>query len=56
MTLATASTVIIGGGVMGCSIAYNLAARGMNNVVLPEGISEQSVRLTRDRRCHTLSP
>ncbi|MCH8987598.1 MAG: FAD-binding oxidoreductase [Chloroflexi bacterium] len=29
----TADTVIIGGGVMGCSIAYNLAARGMTGVV-----------------------
>ena len=32
----TAETVIIGGGVMGCSIAYNLAARGMAGVVLLE--------------------
>ena len=35
MTL-TAEVVIIGGGVMGCSIAYNLAARGMTNVLLLE--------------------
>ena len=35
MTL-TADTVIIGGGVMGCSIAYNLAARGMTDVLLLE--------------------
>ena len=33
---ATAEAVIIGGGVMGCSILYNLAARGMANVVLLE--------------------
>ena len=32
----TAEAVIIGGGVMGCSIAYNLAARGMTDVVLLE--------------------
>ena len=30
----TADAVIIGGGVMGCSIAYNLAAKGMTEVVL----------------------
>ena len=33
---ATADAVIIGGGVMGCSILYNLAARGLRNVVLLE--------------------
>ena len=32
----SAETVIIGGGVMGCSIAYNLAARGMTDVLLLE--------------------
>ena len=32
----TAGIVIIGGGVMGCSIAYNLAARGMTDVILLE--------------------
>ncbi|MCH8987601.1 MAG: FAD-binding oxidoreductase [Chloroflexi bacterium] len=32
----TAGVVIIGGGVMGCSIAYNLAARGMPGVLLLE--------------------
>ena len=32
----TADAVIIGGGVMGCSILYNLAARGMANTVLLE--------------------
>ena len=36
MTITTAETVIIGGGVMGCSIAYNLAARGMTGIVLLE--------------------
>ena len=36
MTTTTASAVIIGGGVMGCSIAYNLAVRGMTNVLLLE--------------------
>ena len=33
---ATADAVIVGGGVMGCSILYNLAARGMVKVVLTE--------------------
>ena len=32
----TAGAVIIGGGVMGCSILYNLAARGLKNAVLLE--------------------
>ena len=32
----TAGAVIIGGGVMGCSILYNLAARGVKNPVLLE--------------------
>ena len=32
----TADAVIIGGGVMGCSILYNLAARGLKNLVLLE--------------------
>ncbi len=32
----TANAVIIGGGVMGCSILYNLAARGMRDLVLLE--------------------
>ena len=36
MTL-TAAVVIISDGVMGCSIAYNLAARCMTGVVLLEG-------------------
>jgi sarcosine oxidase subunit beta len=33
---ATASTVIIGGGVVGCSIAYQLAKRGMRDVLVLE--------------------
>ena len=33
---ATADAVIVGGGVMGCSILYNLAARDMANTVLLE--------------------
>ena len=33
----TAEAVIIGGGVMGCSILYNLAARGVKELVLLEG-------------------
>src|SRR6266511_728341 len=32
----TAEAVIIGGGVMGCSMLYNLARRGMKNLVLLE--------------------
>ncbi len=32
----TAEAVVIGGGVMGCSILYNLAARGLTNAVLLE--------------------
>ena len=35
-TPKTADAVVIGGGVMGCSILYNLAARGMSNTVLLE--------------------
>ena len=34
--LTTADAVIVGGGVMGCSILYNLAAQGMTNTVLLE--------------------
>lgn len=33
---ATAEAVIIGGGVMGCGILYNLAVRGLTNTVLLE--------------------
>src|SRR5256885_15748407 len=37
MTLPrTASIVIIGGGVVGCSIAYHLAGRGVRDVVVIE--------------------
>jgi sarcosine oxidase, subunit beta len=32
----TASAVVIGGGVVGCSIAYNLARRGLADVVIVE--------------------
>ena len=35
-TPTTADAVVIGGGVMGCSILYNLAARGMSHAVLLE--------------------
>ena len=34
--VSTAEAVVIGGGVMGCSILYNLAARGLTNSVLLE--------------------
>ena len=33
---STADAVIVGGGVMGCSILYNLAARGLSGTVLFE--------------------
>ena len=33
---STADAVVIGGGVMGCSILYNLAARGLTDTVLLE--------------------
>src|SRR5712692_5378332 len=32
----TASVVVIGGGVVGCSIAYHLARRGVRDVVVLE--------------------
>ena len=32
----TADAVIVGGGVMGCSILFNLAQRGVTNTVLLE--------------------
>ena len=31
-----AETIIIGGGIIGCSIAYHLSKRGMKDVVLLE--------------------
>lgn len=34
--IKTADVVIIGGGISGCSIAYNLAKKGMKNVVVIE--------------------
>ena len=34
--MTTADAVIVGGGVMGCSILYNLATRGVTNTVLLE--------------------
>ena len=33
---ATAAVVIIGGGIIGCSVAYHLARRGVQDVVLLE--------------------
>lgn len=34
--IKTADVVIIGGGISGCSIAYNLAKKGVKNIVLLE--------------------
>jgi len=34
---AGASVVVVGGGVMGCSIAFHLAERGIDVVVLERG-------------------
>ena len=39
-----AQVVVIGGGIVGCSIAYHLAKRGVSDVVLLE-------RMHRVRRC-----
>ena len=36
MMIKRASVVIIGGGIIGCSIAYNLAKMGCKNIVLFE--------------------
>ena len=36
MMKRTADVVVVGGGVMGCSILYNLAARGVTNTLLLE--------------------
>ena len=36
MMKQTADVVVVGGGVMGCSILYNLAARGVTNTLLLE--------------------
>jgi len=36
LVVPTADVVVIGGGVMGCSILYNLAIRGVKNAVLLE--------------------
>ncbi len=33
---SSAQVVVIGGGIIGCSIAYHLAKRGMSDVVLLE--------------------
>lgn len=60
---STADAVIIGGGVMGCSILYNLAVRGMRKVVLVErdviasggtGRSEGICRMHYSNPCTTL--
>ncbi|MBU5677485.1 FAD-binding oxidoreductase [Alkaliphilus sp. MSJ-5] len=34
--IKTADIVIIGGGISGCSIAYNLAKKGVNNIIILE--------------------
>ena len=48
-TPETASIIIIGGGVMGASIAYHLAARGQRNILLLE--KEQFFALGATGRC-----
>lgn len=59
---STAEAVVIGGGVMGCSILYNLAARGLTNTVLLErdllgsgstGRSSGVVRMHYSNEVHT---
>jgi len=59
---STAEAVVIGGGVMGCSILYNLAARGSTNTVLLErdllgsgstGRSSGVVRMHYSNEVHT---
>jgi len=45
----TASAVVIGGGVVGCSIAYHLARRGLADVVVVES-ARRSAREPRARR------
>ena len=32
----TASAIVIGGGVVGCSIAYQLASRGLGDILVVE--------------------
>ena len=42
---STADVVVIGGGVMGCSILFNLARQGITNTVLLEKtFSTQALR------------
>ena len=53
-----AEAVIIGGGVLGTSIAYHLAKAGMKDVILLEkteltaGSTWHSVMSNRGRKCH----
>ena len=56
----TAGVVVIGGGVVGCSIAYHLARRGQRDVVVLERdtigaaaapVTERGRRIRRTR-CH----
>jgi sarcosine oxidase subunit beta len=36
MMIKKADIVIIGGGIQGCSIAYNLAKKGAKNIIILE--------------------
>lgn len=38
MAKQSADVVIIGGGVIGCTVAYELVRRGMSALVLEQGI------------------
>jgi len=57
----TADLVIIGGGVMGCSIAYHLAQRGLTNIILLEkdflgsGSTGKSTAIVRTHYSHEVT-
>ena len=48
-----ASVVVVGGGVMGCSIAFHLAERGVDTLVLERGTvcSGMTARSARWKAC-----
>ena len=45
--MAARSAIVIGGGVIGCSIAYHLAGAGCETVLLERAESEQELRAIR---------